>query len=532
MKQREVITPAEDDIPKSSGGNGSSAPLLGSLAEPTIFELSKPGRRAFSFRSTNIPEYSLDELVPPQHLPEKQLRLVEVSERDIVAHFTRLSMRQYGVDVGVYPLGSCTMKYNPKVCDTVASLSGLTNMHPASDPKLSQGWLKILLCLEEAICEITGMDSATLQPSAGASAELTGLLIMKAWHSSKTTGFFEKGRGYETRHKVLIPDSSHGTNPASVALSGYDIVTVPSNSKGLIDIEALKSLLGDDIAGIMLTNPNTLGLFEEEIAQIAEMVHEVGGLLYYDGANLNAILGVTRPGDMGFDIVHTNLHKTFATPHGGGGPGAAPLAVTSRLAPFLPGPRPYRLDNGSYGWTTPAQSIGRVHSWHGNALVVARAWAYILLNGPKGLKQVSQAAVLNANWLKKSLQDTYDVPYDNFCMHEFVLSCETLKKAKGLSALDVAKCLLQKGFHPPTIYFPLIVHEALMIEPTETESLETLKELSQALKDIARATPEEFGSAPSTTVVQRVDEVQAARSPLLTWDAVSNAAIGQDTRNA
>jgi glycine dehydrogenase subunit 2 len=332
---------------------------------------------------------------------------------------------------------------------------------------------------------------------------------MRAWHR-------DQGR---QRTKVIIPDSAHGTNPASVTLGGYQTVTVPSDARGCVDVAALRDRLDDDVAGIMLTNPNTLGLFEEDIAEIAAAVHEVGGLLYYDGANLNAILGVTRPGDMGFDIVHMNLHKTFAVPHGGGGPGAGPVAVTNRLAPYLPGPRPVRGDDGAYAWVEPEHSIGRIHSWHGNALALARAWSYILANGGDGLRKVSEAAVLNANWLRHRLRGTYDIPYDRPNMHEFVAAATNLKKAGGMRALDVAKRLLEEGFHAPTTYFPLIVEEALMIEPTETESPQTLAAMADALIRIAEGTAEDAHQAPRTSPVGRIDEARAARQLIPTWDA-------------
>ncbi len=490
-------------------GRASSAPLLGRESEPTIFEFSSPGRKAASFRTTGMPEWSADELIPAEHLRPEPLALVEVSERDLVAHVTRLTHRQYSVDLGAYPLGSCTMKYNPKLCDDAASLPGLMAAHPAAPASMTQGWLELYCDLADALCAVTGMHAATLQPPAGAAGELVGLLLMRAWHRS---------RG-ENRTKVLIPDSAHGTNPASVTLGGYQTVTVPSDARGLVDINALRERLDDDVAGIMLTNPNTLGLFEEDIEAIAAAVHEVGGLLYYDGANLNAILGVTRPGDMGFDIVHMNLHKTFAVPHGGGGPGAGPVAVSERLADFLPGPQPVRGDDGTFRWETPARSIGRVHTWHGNALALARAWSYILANGGDGLRRVAEGAVLNANWLRHRLRGTYDLPYDRPNMHEFVASTSNLKRASGLRALDVAKRLLEEGFHAPTVYFPLVVDEALMIEPTETESPQTLAALADALVDIAGDSHEEAAAAPRTTPVGRVDEARAARVLVPTWDA-------------
>ena len=493
----------------SAGGRATSAPIMGRDAEPTLFELSSPGRRAASFRTTGLPEWEPEELVPGEHLRGEPAPIAEISERDLVAHFTRLSHRQYSVDLGAYPLGSCTMKYNPKLCDDAASLPGLADVHPAAPAALTQGWMELLAELEQALCRITGMHAATLQPPAGAAGELTGLLLMRAWHT-------ERGN---PRHRIVIPDSAHGTNPASVTLGGYETVTVPSDHRGLVDVAALRERLDDDVAGIMLTNPNTLGLFEEDIAEIAAAVHEVGGLLYYDGANLNAILGVTRPGDMGFDIVHMNLHKTFAVPHGGGGPGAGPVAVSERLAPYLPGPRPVLGDDGAYAWQTPPKSIGRVHSWHGNALALARAYSYILANGGDGLRRVAEAAVLNANWLRTRLRGIYDLPYDRPAMHEFVASTSTLKKGKGLRALDVAKRLLEEGFHAPTVYFPLIVDEALMIEPTETESLQTLEALGDALERIAAGDADNAHHAPRTTPVRRVDEARAARQLIPTWDS-------------
>ena len=492
----------------AAGGKATSAPIMGHDEEPTVFELSRPGRGSASFRTTDIPEWEADQLIPAEHLAAEPAPVAEISERDLVGHFTRLTHRQYSVDLGAYPLGSCTMKYNPKLCDRASSLPGLTDVHPAAPPSLTQGWLELLANLGDALCRVTGMHAATLQPPAGAAGELTGLLLMRAWHA-------DQGR---QRTKVIIPDSAHGTNPASVTLGGFETVTVPSDDRGCVDVGALRERLDEDVAGIMLTNPNTLGLFEEDIAEIAAAVHEVGGLLYYDGANLNAILGVTRPGDMGFDIVHLNLHKTFAVPHGGGGPGAGPVAVSQRLAPYLPGPRPVLGEDGAYRWETPEKSIGRIHSWHGNALALARAWSYILANGGDGLRRVADAAVLNANWLRHRLRGVYDIPYDRPNMHEFVASTTSLKKSSGLKAVDVAKRLLEEGFHAPTVYFPLIVDEALMIEPTETESLQTLEAMADAFEHIARE-PDGAKDAPRTTPVGRVDEARAARQLIPTWDA-------------
>jgi glycine dehydrogenase subunit 2 len=496
------------------GGRAASAPLLGHGTEPTLFEMSVPGRSAFQLRTTGVPATPLAEIVPPAHLNPDVVPIAEVSERDLVGHFTRLSHRQFSVDLGMYPLGSCTMKYNPKFCDAVAADPGLNSVHPGAPASLTQGWLELLVQVEERLCAVTGMSAATLQPAAGAAGELTGLLLMRAFHSANG----------DARTRILIPDSAHGTNPASVILGGYQVTTIPSNDRGLVDLVKLKAALGPDVAGIMLTNPNTLGLFEEEITEIAAAVHEVGGLLYYDGANLNAILGVVRPGDMGFDIVHMNLHKTFATPHGGGGPGAGPVAVSKRLVDFLPGPKATRLADGTFDWVTPTRSIGRVHGWHGNAMVLARALAYINVHGGDGLTRVAQHAVLNANWLRQRLATTLPAAYDRVCMHECVLTATPLKAKYGVRGLDVAKALLEEGFHSPTVYFPLIVEEALMFEPTETESLQTLEALAQAVERIAQRAiddPEALRHAPQTTPVSRVDEARAARHLIPTEDAAN-----------
>ncbi len=501
---------------RSPGGRAASAPLMGRETEPTIFEISAPGRRAYSLRTTEVPKRSVEELIPAPHRRADPVVLPEVAERDLVAHFTRLSHRQYSVDLGAYPLGSCTMKYNPKICDEVTSMPRFRSVHPATPPSASQGWLQILVELEEGLCEVTGMAAATLQPAAGAAGELTGLLLMRAYHARRN----------EERSRVIIPDSAHGTNPASVRLGGYEVSTVSTDSRGLVDREKLRGVLGPDVAGMMLTNPNTLGLFEEEIVEIAKMVHDAGGLLYYDGANLNPILGVVRPGDMGFDIVHLNLHKTFATPHGGGGPGAGPVAVAPHLVELLPGPRPVRTSEG-FSYNTPEHSIGRVHSWQGNALVLLRAWTYVRLNGAEGLKLVAQTSVLNANWLRERLRGVYDFPYDRPVMHECVVSSSTLKHETGVRTLDVAKRLLEFGFHAPTVYFPLVVEEALMIEPTETESPETIAALADALIAIANearehqadGTEQPAHEAPRTTPVRRLDEARAARHLVSTFDA-------------
>lgn len=494
------------------GGVASSSPLVGSDTEPTIFELSVPGRKSSSFRNSGVDLLDPASILESRFLRSEEVDLPEVSERDLVGHYTRLASRQYSVDMGAYPLGSCTMKYNPKFADSVAGMPGLNRVHPGSPDELVQGWLELLVMAEEYLCEITGMQAATFQPAAGAAGELTGLLVIRAY--LQHTG--------SKANKIIIPDSSHGTNPASVTLSGFDVVTVPSDESGLVDTDALAKVLDGSVAGMMMTNPNTLGLFEVKITEIARMVHEVGGLMYYDGANLNAVLGISRPGDMGFDVVHSNLHKTFATPHGGGGPGSGPVAVSGALADFLPGPKPCRLSDkeNEFGWYMPPRSIGRVHSHFGNAVVVARALAYMVYNGSDGLKMASDLAVLNANWLKASIADYYEFPFDGVCMHEFVASALQIKKETGIRGLDIAKSLFERGFHAPTVYFPLIVEEALMIEPTETESPQTVRALADALIDIAKRahdpeTKDALHDAPTTTPVRRLDEARAARNPKL-----------------
>lgn len=501
------------------GGQASSIPLMGRESEPTVFELSARGRTAASFRDSKVPLIDPTSSIPYSMLRGDDLEFPEVSERDLVAHYTRLSHRQFSVDLGAYPLGSCTMKYNPKFADAATRINGLYNVHPNQPVSTIQGWLKLMVDLERYFTEITGMAAATLQPSAGAQGELTGLLIMRAYHD-------DLGR---QRKNIIIPDSAHGTNPASVTLSGYTPITVRSDDRGLVDVSALKEKLDHDTAGIMLTNPNTIGLFERDILEIAEAVHQVGGLLYYDGANLNAIMGIVRPGDMGFDIVHSNLHKTFATPHGGGGPGSGPVAVSPRLVDFLPGPRPAVTGEDSekrpiYGFQYPSKSIGRMHSFHGNAMVFVRALAYMMYYGASGLREVSETAVLNANWLRKRISANYPAAHDNICMHEFVSSAARLRKESGVRALDVAKQLLEFGFHSPTVYFPLVVEEALMFEPTETESLQTLEAMATALDKIALMAVTDEGrqmlhSAPAATPVSRLDEARAARFLIATFDA-------------
>jgi glycine dehydrogenase subunit 2 len=438
--------------------------------------------------------------------------LPEVAERDVVSHYTRLSQRNYGVDTGMYPLGSCSMKYNPKIAETVAQLPGFARLHPRQPDATAQGALELLWRLERALCEITGMARATLQPPAGACGELTGLLIMRAHHQRTGT----------PRTKVAIPDSAHGTNPASVRLAGYEAVHVPSDARGLVDVGALDKLVDEDVAGLMLTNPNTLGLFEEEIERITEVVHGAGGLVYYDGANLNAILGRCRPGDMGFDIVHVNTHKTFATPHGGGGPGAGPVGVTEELVPLLPVPRVERDDAGAFRLSEDApESIGRMHGFLGNFGVLVRAYAYVFLHGHDGLREVAERSVLNANYLASAVRDLFPLAYPGGRpMHEFVATARPLKEATGIRAMDVAKRLIDLGYHPSTVYFPLVVEEAMMVEPTETESRETLDGFAAALRRAHRDSHEEpdlLHEAPVTAPVRRLDEARAARHLKLRW---------------
>jgi glycine dehydrogenase subunit 2 len=481
---------------------------IGIDGETLVFELSRPGRRASTIPALDVPP------APPEAVPAALRRaqppgLPEVAERDLVRHYTRLSQRNYGIDLGFYPLGSCSMKYNPKVAEETAALGGFRRLHPLQPESLTQGALRLLVELEHALCAVTGMAGVTFQPAAGAHGELTGLLIMRAWHHAH-------GRD---RRTVIIPDSAHGTNPASVTSAGYAVATVPSNDRGLVDVDALEAMVSPDVAGLMITNPNTLGLFEENIARVAGLIHGVGGLLYYDGANLNAILGRSRPGDMGFDIVHMNLHKTFATPHGGGGPGAGPLAVTEALLPFLPHPRP-AFDGSRYRWDEgDERSIGRVHTFHGNFGILVRASAYVRANGHDGLRRVSERAVLNANYLARRLAGVYDLAYPGQPMHEFVLSARR-QRARGARAMDIAKRIIDYGFHPPTVYFPLIVDEAMMVEPTETESVETLDAFADAMLAVDReieADPRAIADAPTSAPVSRPDEARAARDLRARW---------------
>lgn len=471
-----------------------------------IFERSREGRGC-----TILP--GLD--VPAAELPEtlrrgRKLHLPQIAEVDISRHYTALMKRTHGVNDGFYPLGSCTMKYNPKINDEMASLPGFAKIHPLQPAHTVQGCLKALRMAEELLCEITGMDGMTFQPAAGAHGEFTGLMLIQAYHES---------RGDQKRTKIIVPDAAHGTNPASASMVGYEVVSIPSNSEGCVDLEKLREAVGEDTAGLMLTNPNTVGIFDKNILEITRIIHEAGGLNYYDGANLNAVMGMVRPGDMGFDVIHLNLHKTFSTPHGGGGPGSGPVGCKELLKPFLPVFHQVQ-EGGSYHFEAPAQSIGSVKAFYGNFLVVLRALAYVLTLGAEGIPEASANAVLNANYLMHELSDLYEMAYDGPCMHEFVMSLSKLKKENGVSAMDIAKSLLDHGIHPPTMYFPLIVEEALMVEPTETESKETLDQAAAVFRSIyetALSDPQSLHEAPVRTPIRRPDELGAARNPKLRY---------------
>jgi len=478
--------------------------------QPLIFEITKEGRVGYSLPELDIPEVDLNSLLPEGLLRDEAAELPEVSELDIMRHYTALSKRNHGVDSGFYPLGSCTMKYNPKINESVARFPGFANIHPLQDEETVQGAMELLYDLQEHLIEITGMDEVTLQPAAGAHGEWTALMMIRAFHEAN---------GDLNRTKVIVPDSAHGTNPASATVAGFETITVKSDENGLVDLEDLRRVVGEDTAALMLTNPNTLGLFEENILEMASIVHGVGGKLYYDGANLNAVMSKARPGDMGFDCVHLNLHKTFTGPHGGGGPGSGPVGVKADLIPFLPKPVLVKTEEGYHFDYERPQSIGRVKPFYGNFGINVRAYTYIRSMGPDGLKAVTEYAVLNANYMMRRLQPHFDLPYDRHCKHEFVLSGRRQKKM-GVRTLDMAKRLLDFGYHPPTIYFPLNVEEGMMIEPTETESKETLDAFIDAMIQIAKEvieTPEIVQEAPHTTVIKRLDETKAARTPVLRY---------------
>lgn len=477
-----------------------------------IFEISTSGRIGYSLPEMDVATTPLEEILPADYIREEEAELPEVSELDIMRHYTALSKRNHGVDSGFYPLGSCTMKYNPKINENVARYNGFAHIHPYQDPSTVQGALGLLFDLQEHLTEITGMDQVTLQPAAGAHGEWTGLMMIRAFHEAN---------GDTERTKVIVPDSAHGTNPASATVAGLETITVKSDENGLVDLEDLKRVVGPDTAALMLTNPNTLGLFEENILEMAQLVHDAGGKLYYDGANLNAVLSKARPGDMGFDVVHLNLHKTFTGPHGGGGPGSGPVGVKSDLIPYLPKPLVVKQDEQFVLDYDRPQSIGRVKPYYGNFGINVRAYTYIRSMGPDGLKAVTENAVLNANYMMRRLEPYFDLPYNRHCKHEFVLSGRRQKKL-GVRTLDIAKRLLDFGYHPPTIYFPLNVEEGMMIEPTETESKETLDAFIDAMIQIAKEaeeTPEIVQEAPHTTVIKRLDETLAARKPVLRFQA-------------
>jgi glycine dehydrogenase subunit 2 len=515
-----------------AGATGEGQPLT--VVEPLIFEASTPGRRAVRFPSAS--ERARELAAGQPELPAsvrraEAPRLPEVSELDLLRHFNRLSHLNHAIDLGFYPLGSCTMKYNPKVNEWAARLPGLAESHPLDPEELAQGSLELMWLLAELLKDISGLDAVSLQPAAGAHGELTGMLMTRAFHRANGEG--------EQRTKVLVPDSAHGTNPATATMVGYQAVHIRSNERGGIDLEALRAALGPDVAALMITNPSTLGIFEDQIDQVVAAVKEAGAIAYMDGANLNAIMGRFRPGDAGFDVMHFNLHKTFSTPHGGGGPGAGPVGVSERLAPFLPAPMPVLVEgdptevlaNAWAGRSTPGarfaldderpQSIGKVRTAYGNFGMFVRAYTYIRSNGGSGLATISDDAVIAANYLRVRLADAYDLPYDRICKHEVVFSGRRQKREHGVSTLDIAKAILDHGIHPPTIYFPLIVEEALMIEPTETESVETLDRFVDVMHQIAEraaADPASLKAAPTTTPVRRLDEATAARQPDLRYD--------------
>ncbi|MFO0953163.1 MAG: aminomethyl-transferring glycine dehydrogenase subunit GcvPB [Isosphaeraceae bacterium] len=477
---------------------------------PLLFESSRAGRSTAVFPASDVPDRPLDALIPAEHLAASPPPLPELGELDVVRHYTNLSTSNMSIDSNFYPLGSCTMKYNPKRNERLAGLPGLGAQHPYQDESTLQGLLAILYDLQGYLAEIAGLDAVSLQPAAGAQGELAALLVAAAY-------FRDRGES-ERRKKVLIPDSAHGTNPASAHLAGFEAVTIKSDSRGFVSIDDFKAKLGDDAAVFMITNPNTVGLFDPQVGEIAALLHERGALLYLDGANMNAILGAVRPGDMGADLMHYNPHKTFSGPHGGGGPGAGPIAVRANLAPYLPAPVVARREDGIFYLDHERpRSIGRVRSFFGNTGVLFRAYCYIRSQGPDGLKAVSQHAVLNANYIMALVKHVYPVPHGDRCMHEFVASARNLAKERGIRAMDIGKRLIDYNFHAPTVYFPLIVPEALMVEPTETESRETLEAFAQVLLKIAEEDPALLHDAPVSTPIHRPDEVKAARTPVLKW---------------
>ena len=478
-----------------------------------IFEISKPGRKAYMLPPLDVEEISLENLIPNDYLSDKELNFPEISEVDVIRHYTNLSNKNYGLDTGFYPLGSCTMKYNPKINEDVARYDGFANVHPYQSEDCVQGSLQVMHELEKSLCEVAGMDRMTLQPAAGAHGEITGIMLIKAYHEN---------RNDSKRNKLIVPDSAHGTNPATAAMAGYSIIEIKSTKDGLVDLEALKAAVGDDTAGLMLTNPNTLGIFDRGIKEISSIIHEAGGLVYYDGANMNAIMGHARPGDMGFDVVHFNLHKTFSTPHGGGGPGAGPVGVKECLVEFLPVPMVEKKEDRYVLDYNYPKSIGKVKDFYGHFGILLRAYTYILSMGSDGLKKASEMAVLNANYMAAKLKDYYNLPPNTIFKHEFVLGGlkDTLSE---VSTLDIAKRLLDHGYHPPTIYFPLIINQALMIEPTESESKETMDAFIASMIEIAKeaeTNPTMLKEAPHDTIVRRPDETKAARNPVVKYEGL------------
>ncbi|MDO8426824.1 MAG: aminomethyl-transferring glycine dehydrogenase subunit GcvPB [Deltaproteobacteria bacterium] len=486
--------------------NGTKGLLL---EEPLIFERSSPGRAGVEPASFDVPEADVEGIIPKDMLRDKIDGFPEVSEIDIARHYTRLSQWNFGVDSGFYPLGSCTMKYNPKINEEAARFAGFSMLHPYEPEELTQGALQLMHELEGYLAEISGMDAVTLQPSAGAHGELCGLLMISAY-------FKDRGR---PRTKIIIPDTAHGTNPASSHLAGFKVVPVKSEGKGVLSLEAIKEVMDEEVAALMLTNPNTLGLFERNIKEISDFVHKKGGFVYCDGANLNALMGIIKLGELGVDVIQFNLHKTFSTPHGGGGPGSGPVGVKKALEPYLPVPRIKKVRaKYSLVFNRP-KSIGRLKAFYGNFGIMVRAYSFIRRMGAEGLKKASETAILNANYIKERLRGTFHLPYDEPCMHECVFS-DKYQLGSGISTMDIAKRLIDYGFHPPTVYFPLVVHGAIMIEPTETESLETLDKFIEAMKAIAeeaKTSPQLLKDAPTKTKVQRVDETRAAREPVLRW---------------
>jgi glycine dehydrogenase subunit 2 len=471
-----------------------------------LFEISKDGHGCDLLPALDVPEVALPESVR-RDIP---LPLPQLSEIELSRHYTRLMKRTFGVNSGFYPLGSCTMKYNPRINEEMAALPGFRDIHPLQPGHTVQGCMEVFSETEKALCEITGMDAVSFQPAAGAHGELLGVLLIKAYHES---------RGDTKRTKIMIPDAAHGTNPASAVMAGFTVVNIPSNSEGCVDVEKLREVVGEDTAGLMLTNPNTLGLFDKNIVEITKIIHDAGGLNYYDGANLNPIMGIVRPGDMGFDVVHLNIHKTFSTPHGGGGPGSGPVGCKAILRDYLP---VYQVveKGGQYSFSNPLKTIGSVKAFYGHFLVVVRALTYIRTLGAEGIRCAATHAVLNANYMREKLSEHYDIATKGLCMHEFVITLQQVKEKTGVTALEVAKALLEYGIHPPTMYFPLIVPEALMVEPTETESKETMDEAIDVFKKIydeIRYSPERLHEMPLTTPIRRPDEVSAARNPRLRY---------------